>query len=137
MSRPECHYQCHTASASLFQCSLSHCISVAADALLLSTCCQRRKASMSRLECHYQCHITSVLRFQCSLSHCVSEAADGLLLPTCCHRCYRLDGLVVKVSASGAKDPVFESRLRRHFFPGRVMPVTKTLALQCLACHAL
>ena len=31
----------------------------------------------------------------------------------------RLVGLVVKASASG-----FESRLRRDFFPGQVMPVT-------------
>ena len=29
--------------------------------------------------------------------------------------CYRLGGLVVKASASGAEDPGFESRLRRDF----------------------
>ena len=29
---------------------------------------------------------------------------------------YRLDGLVVKASASRAEDPGFESRLRRDFF---------------------
>ena len=29
---------------------------------------------------------------------------------------YRLDGLVVKASASRAEDPRFESRLRRDFF---------------------
>ena len=33
---------------------------------------------------------------------------------------YRLVGLVVKASTSGAEDPRFESR----FFPGRVIPVT-------------
>ena len=36
----------------------------------------------------------------------------------------RLFGLVVKVSASRAEDPGFESRLRRDFFRGRVIPVT-------------
>ena len=35
----------------------------------------------------------------------------------------RLVGLVVKASASGAEDPGFESRLRREFFGGRVIPV--------------
>ena len=48
----------------------------------------------------------------------------------------RLAGLVVKVSASGAQDPGFESRLRRDFFPGRVIPVTSKLALQWLPCQA-
>ena len=33
-------------------------------------------------------------------------------------------GLVVKASASRADDPVFESRLRRKFFRGRVIAVT-------------
>ena len=37
---------------------------------------------------------------------------------------YRLVGLVVKASASRAEDPGFESRLRRDFFRGRVIPVT-------------
>ena len=36
----------------------------------------------------------------------------------------RLVGLVVKASASRAEDPGFESRLRRDFFRGRVIPVT-------------
>ena len=35
-----------------------------------------------------------------------------------------LVGLVVKASASRAGDPGFESRLRRDFFRGRVIPVT-------------
>ena len=35
----------------------------------------------------------------------------------------RLVGLVVKASASRAEDPGFESRLRREFFGGRVIPV--------------
>ena len=43
-----------------------------------------------------------------------------------------LAGLVVKVSASGAEDPGFESR----FFPGQVIPVTSKLALQCQPCQA-
>ena len=34
----------------------------------------------------------------------------------------RLVGLVVKASASRAEDPWFESRLRRDFFRGRVIP---------------
>ena len=37
---------------------------------------------------------------------------------------HRLVGLVVKASASTAEDPGFESRLRRDFFRGRVIPVT-------------
>ena len=37
----------------------------------------------------------------------------------CCHlRQYRLVGLVVKASVSGAEDPRFESRVRRDFFSG-------------------
>ena len=48
----------------------------------------------------------------------------------------RLVGLVVKKSASRAKDPGFESRLRRDFFRGRVIPVTSKLALQWLPCQA-
>ena len=36
----------------------------------------------------------------------------------------RLVGLVVKASASRAEGPGFESRLRRDFFRGRVIPVT-------------
>ena len=35
-----------------------------------------------------------------------------------------LVGLVVKAPASRAEDPEFESRLRRDFFRGRVIPVT-------------
>ena len=54
-------------------------------------------------------------------------------LSACFHR---LVGLVVKASASRAEDPGFESRLRRDFFRGRVMPVTSTLALQWLPCQA-
>ena len=38
--------------------------------------------------------------------------------------CHRLVGLVVKASASRAEGPGFESRLRRNFFRGRVIPVT-------------
>ena len=37
---------------------------------------------------------------------------------------HRLVGLVVKASASRAEGPGFESRLRRDFFRGRVIPVT-------------
>ena len=50
--------------------------------------------------------------------------------PTLCLRPNRLGGLVVKASASGAEDPGFESRLRRDFFRGRVIPVTSKLPLQ-------
>ena len=49
---------------------------------------------------------------------------------------YRLVGQVVKASASRAEDPGFESRLRREFFLGRVIPVTSKLALQWLPCQA-
>ena len=42
----------------------------------------------------------------------------------------RLLGLVVKAPASRAEGPGFESRLRRDFFRGRVVPVTSKLALQ-------
>ena len=38
--------------------------------------------------------------------------------------CYRLVGLVAKKSASRVEDPGFESRLRRDFSGGRVIPVT-------------
>ena len=48
----------------------------------------------------------------------------------------RLVGLVVKVSASRAEGPGFESRWSRDFFGGRVIPVTKKLALQWLPCQA-
>ena len=48
----------------------------------------------------------------------------------------RLVGPVVKASASRAEDPGFESRLRRDFFRGRVIPVTSKLALQWLPCQA-
>ena len=48
----------------------------------------------------------------------------------------RLVRLLVKASASRAEGPGFESRLRRHFFRGRVIPVTSKLALQCLPCQA-
>ena len=44
----------------------------------------------------------------------------------------RLAGLVVKASASGAEDPGFDSRWRRDFSRGRVLPVTSKLALQWL-----
>ena len=50
--------------------------------------------------------------------------------------CYRLAGLVVKASTSRAEDLRFESRSRRDFFPGRVIPVTSKLALQLLPCQA-
>ena len=39
----------------------------------------------------------------------------------------RLVGLVVKASASRAEGPGFESRLRRDFFRGRVIPVTSKI----------
>ena len=48
----------------------------------------------------------------------------------------RLVGLVVKASTSRAEGPGFESRLRRDFFRGRVIPVTSKLALQWLPCQA-
>ena len=48
----------------------------------------------------------------------------------------RLVGLVVKASASRAKGPGFESRLRRDFVGVEVIPVTKKLALQWLPCQA-
>ena len=48
---------------------------------------------------------------------------------------HRLVGLVVKASASRAEGPGFESRLRRDFFRGRVIPVTSKLALQWLPCQ--
>ena len=51
-------------------------------------------------------------------------------------RCDRLDGLVVKASTSRVEDPGFESRLRRDFFRGRVIPVTSKLALHWLPCQA-
>ena len=38
---------------------------------------------------------------------------------------HRLEGLVVKASASTAEDPEFESRLRWNFFREPVIPVTK------------
>ena len=41
-----------------------------------------------------------------------------------------------KASASRAEDPGFESRLRRDFFGGQVIPVTQKLALQWLPCQA-
>ena len=41
-----------------------------------------------------------------------------------------------RVSATRVEDPGFESRLRRDFFRGRVIPVTHKLALQCLPCQA-
>ena len=41
-----------------------------------------------------------------------------------------------KASTSRAEDPRFESRLRRDFFGGRVIPVTSKLALQWLPCPA-
>ena len=59
-----------------------------------------------------------------------------------CHRCvevharYRLVGLVVKASASRAEDLGIESRLRRDFLRGQVIPVTSKLALQWLPCQA-
>ena len=48
---------------------------------------------------------------------------------------HRLVGLVVKASASRAEGPGFESRLRRDFFRGRIIPVTSKLALQWLPCQ--
>ena len=44
----------------------------------------------------------------------------------------RLFGLVVRAYPLRAEDPGFESCLRRDFFPGRIIPVTQTLALQWL-----
>ena len=57
-------------------------------------------------------------------------------LSTSNYRVDRLVDLVVKASASRAEDPGFESRFRRDFFPGRVIPVTQKLALQWLPCQA-
>ena len=50
-----------------------------------------------------------------------------------CFKDDRLVGIVVEASASRAEDPGFESRLRRVFFQGRVIPVV----LQWLPCQAL
>ena len=41
-----------------------------------------------------------------------------------------------KASTSRAEDPGSESRMRRDFFRGRVIPVTQKLALQWLPCQA-
>ena len=41
-----------------------------------------------------------------------------------------------KASASIAEGPGFESRLRRDFFQGQVIPLTYKLALQWLPCQA-
>ena len=49
-----------------------------------------------------------------------------LLLPS-----HRLVGLVVKASASRAEDPGFESRLRRDFFRGWVIPVATLPGAWC------
>ena len=49
---------------------------------------------------------------------------------------YRLVGLVVMSSAPRAEEPGFESRLRRDFFRGRVIPVTSKLTLRWLPCQA-
>ena len=49
---------------------------------------------------------------------------------------HRLVGLVVKASASRAEGPGFESRWRRDFFRGRVIPGTSKWALQWLPCQA-
>ena len=49
---------------------------------------------------------------------------------------HRLVGLVVKASASSAEGLGFESRLRRDFFRGGVIPVSQKLALQWLPCQA-
>ena len=50
---------------------------------------------------------------------CIMEGGGGLV----CHT-HRLAGLVVKASASRAEGHGFESRLRRDFFRGRVIPLT-------------
>ena len=55
-------------------------------------------------------------QFGCLDNRCWSEAFRG-------HR-HRLVGLVVKASASRAKEPGFESRLRKDFFRDRVLRVT-------------
>ena len=59
---------------------------------------------------------------------------DGVFIPGLSHS-DRLVGLVVKVSASTAEDPGFESRLRRAFFGVEVIPVTSKLELQWLPCQ--
>ena len=69
-----------------------------------------------------------------TVSHSVGQVRAGLpgkgeisghssFFPFCDLR-DRLVGLVVKASASRAEGPGFESRLRRDFFRGRVIPVT-------------
>ena len=60
--------------------------------------------------------------------------AHSFLWPFVCGDCHV--GLVVKASASRAEGSGFESRLRRDFFRGRVIPVTQKLALQWLPCQA-
>ena len=52
-------------------------------------------------------------RFKQLLASRLTYGVEGSILGL-----YRLVGLVVKVSASGAEDPGFESRLRRVFFRG-------------------
>ena len=60
------------------------------------------------------------------LTQSVHQSVDG----------HRLFGLVVKAFASRAEGQGFESRLRRDFFPGRIILVTSKLALQWLPCQA-
>ena len=48
----------------------------------------------------------------------------------------RLTGQAVKTAASRVEDPGFESRLRRDFSRGRVIPVTSKLTLQWLPRQA-
>ena len=47
-----------------------------------------------------------------------------------------LVGLVIKASTARPENPGFESRLRRDFFRGRVIPVISKLPLQWLPCRA-
>ena len=55
------------------------------------------------------------------------EKSQYAVEPTSSLIMHCLVGLVVKASASRTEDPGFESRLRRDFFRGRVIPVTSKL----------
>ena len=65
--------------------------------------------------------------YYCYLTPLTASPQAPCLLSQSSH-CYtlpdRLFGLVVKASASRVEGPGFESRLRRDFFQGRVIPVT-------------
>ena len=102
------------------------------------------------------CDIDMVSFYYCIASQCMIDRSKILIVS--CSLFYRTTGLfwqspsatmqmsspcpskhrlVVKASALRAEDPGFESRLRRDFFRGGVIPVTSKLALQWLPCQAL